>query len=105
MKKLTKFLAGLAVLLAVAITVKAAIDWKLDPNESNYTGNTVQMLVDVASDTVTYIGRAKSGTATSAAAWQIYRKSVSGAITSLQCYEGDASYNAVWDARASATYK
>ena len=60
--------------------------------------------IDQASATVTYIGQAAPGTATSAAGWRIQRMSVSGTITTFEYADGDLSFNNIWDNRASLTY-
>jgi hypothetical protein len=99
-----KILIGSGIVMMLALGAMA-LDWRYDPNNSNATGNTIQMIIDEVSATVTYIGRAKAGTATSAAQWQIYKASVNGTVTTIQFYSGDASYNAVWDGRATATYR
>ena len=60
--------------------------------------------IDQASATVTYIGQAAPGTATSAASWRIQRMSVSGTVTTLEYADGDLNFNNVWDNRAALTY-
>jgi hypothetical protein len=61
-------------------------------------------LIDEASATVTYIGKAAIATATSASSWQISKLTVSGSITSITWADGNATYDNVWDNRASLTY-
>lgn len=59
--------------------------------------------VDEASATVTYVGQAKPGTATSSALWRIKKiDSTSGTIITFA--DGDDSFNNVWDNRASLSY-
>lgn len=60
--------------------------------------------IDQASATVTYIGQAAPGTATSAASWRIQRMSVSGTVTTLAYADGDLNFNNIWDNRSSLTY-
>lgn len=60
--------------------------------------------VDDASATVTYIGFAPMGTATSAAGWQIKKLLVSGTVTIGRYCDSDANFDNVWDDRASLTY-
>lgn len=60
--------------------------------------------IDAASSTVTYLGYAKSGTATSGAGWQIKKVMTSGNVTSIAYADGDDNYDNVWDNRASLTY-
>lgn len=102
----------LVVLIAVGLNVIRAADWKYDPSMPISPNNTVQTIFDEVSSALIYVGRARAGTATSAAGWQIYRQSVASVwqaagyysqITTVQYYSGDASYNAIWDARAGAT--
>jgi hypothetical protein len=58
--------------------------------------------LDEISTTVNYIGSAPVGSATSSATWLIKRLTVSGTQTIIQF--ASASYNQVWDNRASLTY-
>lgn len=60
--------------------------------------------IDQASATVTYIGQAAPGAATSAASWRIQRMSVSGTVTTMEYADGDLSFNNIWDNRASLSY-
>lgn len=60
--------------------------------------------VDEASSTVTYVGEAVPGTATSAAAWRIKRVSVSGSITSILYAGSAATFVNVWNNRAALSY-
>lgn len=59
--------------------------------------------IDVASSTVTYIGKALPGTATSAATWQI-KKIDSTSGTSITFASGNSNFSQVWDNRASLSY-
>jgi hypothetical protein len=58
--------------------------------------------LDEVSTTVNYIGSAPVGTSTASAGWLIKRLTVSGTQTIIQF--ASASYNQVWDNRASLTY-
>lgn len=60
--------------------------------------------VDAVSSSVTYIGVAKIGTATSSATWQISKVNVSGTVTSLTYADGNDNYDNIWDNRASLSY-
>lgn len=62
------------------------------------------LLMDEVSASVTYIGKAKIGTATSSAKWQIQKLSVSGTVTSITWADGDSNFNNVWDDRAGLSY-
>ena len=68
-----------------------------------------QIITDEASTTVTYVGYAQSGVATSAASWMIKKITMASATTPhgviTIAYAG--SYNSktnVWDDRASLSY-
>ena len=60
--------------------------------------------IDVNVSGVTYYGTALTGTATSAAGWQIQSSSVSGVITTFLWADGDSNHDNVWDNRASLSY-
>lgn len=62
------------------------------------------LLMDEVSASVTYIGKAKIGTATSEAKWQIQKLGVAGSVTSITWADGDSSFNNIWDNRASLSY-
>lgn len=53
-----------------------------------------------------YIGRAKVGTATSTALWQIRKLAFdgSGNVTSIKYANGSPDYNQIWDNRAGLSY-
>lgn len=53
---------------------------------------------------ITYVGKAKLGTATATAGWQIFRIERSSTITAIQFANGSTRYNQVWDNRSSLTY-
>lgn len=61
---------------------------------------------DVTTTSVTYVGKAAIGTATSAALWQVKKIDESGTPQTLVITwaDGDDSYNNVWDNRASLSY-
>ena len=59
--------------------------------------------VDEASATVTYVGHAKPGTATSSALWRV-KKIDSTTGTVITFADGDDLFDNVWDNRASLTY-
>lgn len=105
MRKAMLFIGLLTAAVLMAVNFAAAQNWKYNENESISPATTAQTLVDEVSDTLTYIGRAKAGALTSAPVWQIMRLYINGTITAIQFYNGDASYNAIWDDRADATYE
>lgn len=59
--------------------------------------------IDEASATVTYIGDAAIGTATSAASWRI-KKIDSDNPTAITFADGNGSFDNVWNDRASLSY-
>ncbi|HAX98439.1 MAG TPA: hypothetical protein DCY12_06025 [Candidatus Atribacteria bacterium] len=63
-------------------------------------GVTTQTLIDEASGTVTYIGRANHGVATSAAGWQIMKIDATANPKSFK-YADSGSFSQIWDNRAS----
>lgn len=60
--------------------------------------------LDEASATVTYVGKAQPGTATSAATWQIFRMTKSGGDLAIEYADGDDLFDNVWNNRASLSY-
>lgn len=60
--------------------------------------------VDEASASITYVGKALFGTATSAASWQIIKIEVTGNVTEVAAADGDLNFDNVWDNRASLSY-
>jgi len=61
------------------------------------------LLIDTASGTVTYLGYAVPGTATSAASWKI-KKIDSSSGTTIKYADGVGTYTKIWDNRASYSY-
>ena len=61
-------------------------------------------IIDTASSTRIYIGKAKPGSATTAAVWQILRGETVGAVQTFAFAGGTAEYDKVWDNRTSFTY-
>lgn len=64
----------------------------------------VQVDVDSGDSTITYVGYAAAGTATSSASWRIFRITSSGDATSIDTADGDISFNNIWDNRESLSY-
>jgi hypothetical protein len=69
----------------------------------NDFGSALSLRMDEASATVTYVGEAQPGTATSAPAWRI-KKLDTASGTSVKWADGDTLFNNVWDNRAGLTY-
>lgn len=60
--------------------------------------------LDEASATITYVGKAATGSATSAAVWQIQRLTDTGSGLTVEWADGNDSFDNVWDNRASLSY-
>jgi hypothetical protein len=62
-------------------------------------------IVEEASSTVTYVGKAAPGSATGSAVWKIskYTDNGSGTLTETQA-DGNANYDNIWNNRASLSY-
>jgi hypothetical protein len=69
----------------------------------NDFGSALSLRMDEASATVTYVGEALPGTATSASAWRIKKLDTTSG-TSIRWADGDTLFNNVWDNRAGLTY-
>jgi hypothetical protein len=61
-------------------------------------------LIDEASATITYVGKALPGSATNTAVWQIKRISISGTVTSVLWADDNNDFDNVWDDRTTITY-
>ena len=62
------------------------------------------ILIDEPTAGVMYIGKAATGSATSAAVWQVKKLTESGTQTSILFAYGSNEFTNTWDARASLTY-
>lgn len=62
------------------------------------------VIVDEVSNTVTYVGYAEPGAATTDPVWQIKKILVSGTITSIKYANGEPTFSNEWDDRATLTY-
>lgn len=76
----------------------------LTSNGGTFTAIDEDTMIDEASATVTYIGKAATGSATSSAVWKIKKIETIGAITSITYAGGVATYVNIYDNRASLTY-
>ncbi len=65
---------------------------------------TKTMAIDEVDATVTYIGVAKVGTATSESKWQIKRLQKTGTVTLFEFADGDERFDNVWDDRITLSY-
>ena len=59
--------------------------------------------VDAASATITYVGEAEPGSATSGAVWRIKRIDTSSGV-SIRWADGVDGFSKIWDNRATYTY-
>jgi len=62
------------------------------------------VLVDEASDTITYVGEAAVGSATSATSWQIKRINSATLSAEILYADGDTEHDNIWDNRAGLSY-
>lgn len=63
----------------------------------------LKTLVDEVSGTLSYMGKADPGSATSAAVWQIRRIDTSSGLT-VDWADGNTRFDNVWDDRAGLSY-
>jgi hypothetical protein len=62
-------------------------------------------VVDEASATVTYVGKAAIGSSQASAVWQIAKITESGTtVTTVTWADGNSSFDNVWTARAGLSY-
>lgn len=73
-------------------------EWERQTTTTTYTTR-----IDEASATVTYIGDAAIGSATSAAVWRV-KKIDTTSGTSITFADGDGTFTKIWDDRATITY-
>lgn len=74
-------------------------------NPSSGPGSTTQTFrIDDVSKSLSYIGFAPIGSATSAAVWRIFRLQTTGDVQAQEWADGDSSYDNIWDDRATLTY-
>jgi hypothetical protein len=86
--------------MAGSLSVAIASDQSaISVSEASY-----KTAIDEASASVTYVGRAVAGTATSAASWQVSKFTLTGAVLVQETADGDFLFNNIWDNRASLTY-
>jgi hypothetical protein len=62
------------------------------------------VLVDEASSTITYVGEAIPGTATSATTWQVKRINSAVLLAEILYADGDNNFDNRWDDRAALSY-
>jgi hypothetical protein len=64
----------------------------------------LQVLIDEASGTITYVGDANPGIATATAEWRIQKINTSSNPITVLWADGNTSFDNVWDNRASLSY-
>lgn len=62
------------------------------------------LAIDEVSGSLTYLGIAKIGAATSSAIWSIRKIEKTGNVTTILWADGNNKYDNVWDNRASLSY-
>lgn len=72
------------------------------PVAAGTVGEAVRL--DEVSATLTYMGRAPTGTATSSAAWRVARLASSGGSLTIEWADGNSLYDNTWDDRATLSY-
>lgn len=79
---------------------------KVGSDGSLVTGgsSTYTTRVDDAGSLITYVGKAEIASATSSAVWQIQKIDETGGDLVITWADGNASFDNVWDDRASLTY-
>jgi len=75
-----------------------------DPFGGEVTEGNFTTAFDEVSSTLSYMGIAQIGTATSVAEWQIKKITVSGTVTLIQWANGTDAFTAEWDERVSYSY-
>jgi hypothetical protein len=93
------------------VSGKKSLDVNVTDITLNYANDSVtsyspeyKTIVDEASTTITYVGKAVAGSATSASVWQVSKYTVSGNTLVQTTADGDFLFNNVFDNRASLTY-
>lgn len=89
---------------SASVPVTVASDQTVVPVSNKKQTSAVSAAIDAVSSSVTYVGYASPGTATSAASWQIKKLNTSGSVTTIYYASGSAAYNQIWDNRASLSY-
>lgn len=102
----TGYVSGLNGESAYQIAVKYGFSGTEEEWVNSLGGAQVELaqIVDEASSTVTYIGKAEPGSAENAAVWQIKKITISGTETITTWADGDAQFNNIWDNRLSISF-
>ena len=70
---------------------------------SELSADNLALRLDVV-DTVSYLGEATSGTATSSATWRIRRITEVDSDVTIEYADGNPAFDNVWDNRSSLSY-
>ncbi len=84
--------------------LKAVWDGGSAINVNSGGSSTYATRLDEVGGGITYVGKAAVGSATSSAVWQIQRITETGPDITIQWADGNASFDNIWDNRASLTY-
>lgn len=89
-----------------ALTIKAASGALINPateeSISELADNFAVRIDDYSTASITYIGKAKIGSATSSAVWKV--KKMDETTGTVITWAGNGQYNQIWDNRTSLTY-
>lgn len=66
--------------------------------------NGFKLLIDDASDTISYIGYAAPNTAVTAAGWRIIKVLTTAGVTQYLSADGNHNFDNIWNNRASLVY-
>lgn len=109
MRKMSwKAVITITVIVSLAMTGirMLASDWQFEESDTRVTAkNTLQKKIDSVNAYTVYVGLARSGASGADACWRVWRIYTQDTVVSIQFYDGDATYHAVWDQRLTATYK
>jgi hypothetical protein len=67
-------------------------------------GGATATIIDDASSSITYIGKAALGSTLGDAVWQIQKIEVSGTVTRITWADANSEFDNVWNNRALLTY-
>lgn len=84
--------------------LRAVYDGGTALNVNSGGSSTFATRTDDVGGGVTYVGKAVVGTLPSAASWQISRITETAGDIVIQYADGNASFDNIWDNRASLTY-
>jgi len=77
----------------------STLEWEKDQAEA-----ALATRIDDSNDPITYVGKAPIGSATSSAVWQVAKLDTTSGLVKTWA-DGNASYDNIWDNRASLSYQ